>query len=360
LKVFAQIHRDSLAKTPVRAARACENYHNVKSRQALFSRFAAAAAACYQQCAMRRAVIDIGTNTVKLLVADVQQGQAVTVLSKDKTTRLGEGVDERRQLLPASIARTIQAVREFQAEAETLGATDIIALTTSASRDATNRDEFLDGVRQACGLEVKLISGEREAELIFRGVSNDPEWSGEPILVVDVGGGSAEFIQGRGGKMDLFQSLPLGALRLTEKFGGGRVGELRDHLRATLRPALARYEVKGRRLIGTGGTITTFGKICRASAPLANRGRRQPERLPYNSVDHLKLSYEHVRRLVDRLRAMPLAERKKVPGLPSDRADIIVAGGAVFLAAMEVLGADELTVSVRNLRYGALVEDVPR
>lgn len=291
---------------------------------------------------MRRAVIDIGTNTVKLLVADVRQGQVVTVLFKDRTTRLGERVDERSQLLPAAIARTIQAVNEFRAEAKSLGATDIIALTTSASRDAANRDEFLDGVRQTCGLEVELISGEREAELIFRGVSSDPEWSGEPILVVDVGGGSAEFIQGRAGRMELFHSLPLGALRLTEKFGEGRFGELCDHLRSTLGPALARYEAMGRRVICTGGTITTIARML------------------HRAVDHATISHESLGSLLHRLEAMSVAERKKVDGLPPERADIIVAGGAVFLVVMAVLDADELTVSVRSLRYGALVEGVPR
>jgi exopolyphosphatase/guanosine-5'-triphosphate,3'-diphosphate pyrophosphatase len=288
---------------------------------------------------MRRAVIDIGTNTVKVLVADVQQGQVVAILSKDKTTRLGEGVDGCGKLLPAAIARTIQTVNEFRAEAKALGATDVIALTTSACRDAANRDEFLDGVRRTCGLEVKLISGEREAELIFRGVSSDPAWSGEPILVVDVGGGSAEFIQGCGGKMELFQSLPLGALRLTEQFGEGRFPELCEHLRTVLRPALARYEVKGCRLLGTGGAITTFARML------------------HGAVDHAAISREPLTALVRRLEAMPLAERKKTSGLPPERADIIVAGGAVFDVAMEMLGAVELTVSVRNLRYGALVTD---
>jgi exopolyphosphatase/guanosine-5'-triphosphate,3'-diphosphate pyrophosphatase len=286
---------------------------------------------------MRRAVIDIGTNTVKLLVADVTRGQVVPVSAKDRTTRLGEGVSEGGRLLPAAIARTIQAVNEFQSEALALGATEITVLTTSASRDAANRDEFFEGVRRVCGLEVKLISGEREAELVFRGVSSDPRWSVEPMLIVDVGGGSAEFIQGREGKRELFQSLPLGALRLTEKFGEGKFAELCKDLRTTLRPALARYGIRGRRMIGTGGTITTLARIERGT------------------VDHATISRERLEALVQRLEAMPLAERKKVPGLPSERADIIVAGGAVFLVAMEVLDAGEITVSVRNLRYGALV-----
>jgi len=286
---------------------------------------------------MRRAVIDIGTNTVKLLVADVARGQVVPLLAKDRTTRLGERVNEGGQLLPAAIARTIQAISEFQSEAMALGATEVSALTTSASRDAANRDEFFEGVRRVCGLEVKLISGEREAELIFRGVSSDPKWSVEPVLVVDVGGGSVEFIQGLEGKKELFQSLPLGALRLTERFGEGKFVELSGDLCATLRSALARYSIRGRRMIGTGGTITTLAQIERGA------------------VDHVTISREKLEALVQRLEAMPLVERKKVPGLPPERADIIVAGGAVFLVAMEVLDAGEITVSIRNLRYGALV-----
>ena len=286
---------------------------------------------------MRRAVIDIGTNTVKVIVADVQQGQVVPVVMKDRTTRLGEGVDQNRCLSVAAITRTLQAIDDFHAEAKALGGTNIIALTTSACRDAANRNEFFDAVRQKCGLEVQLISGDREAELILQGVSSDPEWMSAPLLVMDVGGGSAEFIQGRDGKMELFKSLPLGALRLTEQFGEGRLAELREHLHAVLRPALARYKTGDGQMIGTGGTISTFA------------------RMEWGAVDHVKISREALLESVQRLGAMPLAERKEVSVVPPERADIIVAGGAVFLVAMEVLGADELTVSVRNLRYGALL-----
>jgi len=286
---------------------------------------------------MRRAAIDIGTNTVKVLVADVQQGQMVTVLHKDRVTRLGEGVDEERCLSAAAIARTLQAVDEFRLEAKASGAVHIIALTTSACRDATNRNEFFDAVRQKCGLEVQLVTGDQEAELIFRGVSSDPEWVGTSLVVVDVGGGSAEFIEGEDGKMELFQSLPLGALRLTEQFGEGKLTELCEHTRKFLRPALTHYKLSNGRMIGTGGTISTFA------------------RMEWGAVDHVKISREALLGSIQRLDAMPLAKRRKVPNLPADRADIIVAGGAVFLVAMELLGADELTVSVRSLRYGALL-----
>jgi exopolyphosphatase/guanosine-5'-triphosphate,3'-diphosphate pyrophosphatase len=288
---------------------------------------------------MRRTVIDIGTNTVKLLVADVSQHQIVPIATKDRTTRLGEGVDDSKRLLPAAMARTVRAIQDFLAEARGMGATDCVAVATSAARDAANCDEFLGQVRHVCGLDVELISGEREAELIFRGVSSDPEWSGTSILVVDVGGGSAEFIQGIGGKMGLFQSLPLGALRLTEKFGEGRFAELCEYLTRTLRDALAGFDASGCRLIATGGTMVTLARV------------------ECGAADHATISRAKLQALVRRLEAMPLAERKKVPGLPPERADIIVAGGVVLLMAMDVLEASELTVSVRNLRYGALVSD---
>src|SRR5579862_6164303 len=140
---------------------------------------------------MRRAVIDIGTNTIKVLVAEVEQGQVVPVIHRDHVTRLGEGVDERGFLSAAAMDRALRAIDQFHLSAREAGALHIIALTTSACRDAGNRDEFFEAVRRASALEVQLISGEREAELIFKGVSSDREWAKERLLVMDVGGGSA-------------------------------------------------------------------------------------------------------------------------------------------------------------------------
>jgi exopolyphosphatase/guanosine-5'-triphosphate,3'-diphosphate pyrophosphatase len=311
---------------------------------------------------MRRAVIDIGTNTVKLLVADVQDGAVKPVLSKDATTRLGEGVNESKRLSRVAIARTVQAIADYLTEARALGASDVMALTTSAARDAVNRDEFLDEVRDKSGLEVQVIAGQREAELIFCGVSGDPAWSSQPILVLDVGGGSAEFIQGEAGQIERFQSLPLGAIRLTEQFGDD-FAALIGFLRETLHKSLTGYDLQKRRMIGTGGTITTLARID-AVGRVPSRGAvgtetpaegSGPTTASHVNVDHASISQEKMRALATRLNALPLAERKKVPGLPPERADIIVAGGAVFMVAMELLGAAELTVSVRNLRYGALL-----
>jgi exopolyphosphatase/guanosine-5'-triphosphate,3'-diphosphate pyrophosphatase len=289
-------------------------------------------------CGMRRAVIDIGSNTVKLLVADVAHGDLQPVLAKDTATRLGQGVQQAGRLDPAAISRTVNAIANFLAEARRLGAGDCTAITTSAVRRAANRAEFLAAVRDQCGLPVEVISGEREAELIFRGVASDPFWAAQPLLVMDVGGGSAEFIQGRPGQVERLESTPLGAVRLAEEFGEDRFAELSEYLRRALRDRLAHYDHR-RRLIGTGGTLTVLARVAQ-----------------HDPIDHARLEEGELRALVMKLNALPLAERRAVPGLPADRADIIVPGGLVYILAMEALGAFEIVVSTRNLRYGVLLE----
>ena len=286
---------------------------------------------------MRRGVIDIGTNTVKLLVADVRDGQVHPVVSKDQTTRLGEGVDATGELTPSAIGRTVAAVAGYVADAREHAVAKLTAVTTSAARDASNRQEFLDAIRRQCGLEVEVLSGQREAELIFRGVASDPAWSAGRLLVLDIGGGSAEFIHGSADKIGGWQSLPLGAVRLTEQFRERTFAELVEYLRTTLRVALAGFVEPGCQFIATGGATTTLGRIATGAA------------------DHAGLTFAEVSGLVTHLNALTLAERRQVPGLPADRADIIVAGGAVLMFAMEALGASGLMVSTRNLRYGVLL-----
>ena len=287
---------------------------------------------------MRRAVIDIGTNTVKLLVADVRNGQVFPLVSKDQTTRLGEGVFATRQLAPSAIDRTVTAIARYVADAHEHAVTDLTAFTTSAARDAGNRQEFLDAVRRQCGLEVAVMSGQQEAELIFRGVASDPLWAAQRLLVMDIGGGSAEVIQGRAGKMEHWTSLPIGAVRLTEQFRERSFAELATHLRSLLRSALADFTADGCQFVATGGATTTLGRVATGV------------------VDHASLTFEEISALVAQLNAMSLAERRQVPGLPPERADIIVAGGAALMFAMETLGVSALTVSTRNLRSGALLQ----
>ena len=287
---------------------------------------------------MRRAVIDIGTNTVKLLVADVREGQVFPIVSKDQTTRLGEGVAVTRQLSGAAIARTVSAIAGYVADTREQGVARLSVFTTSAAREARNQQEFLQAVRQQCGVEVAVLSGQQEAELIFCGVASDPHWSSQRLVVLDIGGGSAEIIRGQGGKIKKWASLPLGAVRLTELFRDRSFAELAAHLRTTFRSALADFADPDCHFIATGGASTTLGRVATGTA------------------DHANLTFAEVSGLVAQLNALSLTERQKIPGLPPDRADIIVAGGAVLMFAMEAVGTPVLTVSIRNLRYGALLK----
>ncbi len=285
---------------------------------------------------MRRAVIDIGTNTVKLFVADVRDGNVLPVFATDKTTRLGEGLHQCGKLSPAAIGRTVATISDYIRDAGKQGAAEIITLSTAAARDALNGDEFLQAVRQQCRQEVAIITGQREAELIFRGIASDPAFTGQALLGLDVGGGSAEFTQGKDGKLESWVCLPVGAVRLTEMLGDNFT-KVCAHLRRELPAKLAGFNAGNRKMVATGGGITTLA------------------RMAHNPTDHARFTLAELRSWGERLSALPLVERKKVPGLPPERADIIVAGGAVYVVAMEILGAKTLTVSVRNLRYGALL-----
>src|SRR5580765_3776931 len=162
----------------------------------------------------RRAVIDVGTNSVKLLVADVTGRNVEPLLEDGRQTRLGKGFYETHRLQAVAIAQTALAVGEFCKAAEKLGAVNIRVIATSAARDAENPGELIAAVQKACGLRLEVISGEQEAEWAFRGAMSNPKLSRAPLLLLDVGGGSTEFILGQGDEISFRHSYPLGAVRL--------------------------------------------------------------------------------------------------------------------------------------------------
>ncbi|MFA5192439.1 MAG: Ppx/GppA phosphatase family protein [Verrucomicrobiia bacterium] len=299
----------------------------------------------------RLAAIDIGTNTIKLLVAATKDGALAALHEDSQTTRLGENVSATKRLAPEAIERTAAGIAAFAARAREMGAVKILAVSTSGAREADNTGQFLARVREAAGLEVEIISGEREAELIFAGVSTDASIRGQRLLVMDVGGGSGELIIGQNGKAEDRVCLPVGAVRLTERFVRGdpisndELESLRAHARECLQPALARFPLDGRIMIGTGGTVTTAAAIDQSLA-----------RFSIEKINRYSLTRQRLAGMLDRLRRLPLAERRNVPGLPPKRADIIVAGLAVYVVAMEMAGIERLTVSTRGLRFGLLAE----
>ena len=311
---------------------------------------------------VRRAVIDVGTNSIKLLVADVAGPEVQPVWEGSIQTRLGQGFYETQRLQPGPIAQTAEAVAVYAETALRHDATALRVIATSAARDAVNPEDLLKAIKASSGLPVDIISGEQEAEWAFRGVTTDPSYARRPLLLLDVGGGSTEFILGQGGQKHFAQSFPLGTVRLLEKIPHSdpptahELAEcrawLKDFLQVTVRPqlepALKRETKAGTvELVGTGGTT---GILARMEGQLESFDREQ--------IEQTRLSQERVQWHVNHLWCLPLAQRQQIIGLPKKRADVILTGVVIYEAVMAEFGFNELRVSTRGLRYAALMDGV--
>ncbi|MEW5761856.1 MAG: Ppx/GppA phosphatase family protein [Bacillota bacterium] len=286
----------------------------------------------------RTAVIDIGTNSTRLLVADVDAaGRLAVVKTALATTRLGEGMAG-GALTPAGMRRTVEAIGTFRAAAEALEAGKVVAVATSAVREAANRAVFLRLARESCGLEVRVLSGEEEAILSRQGALAGLPVDPERALVIDIGGGSTEFCWQEEGRLG-WASLPLGAVRLTEV-------EIDDAaLAEALEPVLGELRRRPRDPVGVGGTITTL-------AAMAQRLEvYDPAR-----VHGYVLALDEVDRLLALLLASTLEERRRLPGLQPERADIIPAGARILRAVLHGLGAQSIRVSEYDLLHGIALE----
>ena len=308
----------------------------------------------------RRAVVDVGTNSIKLLVADVIGNDVRPVHEESRQTRLGKGFYVTHRLQPESVACTAEAVWDFALTAREKNATSIRVIATSAARDAVNPGDLTSAIERACGLKVEIISGEREAELVFQGVTTDSELAKEPLLLLDVGGGSTEFIVGRGAHNHFARSFPLGTVRLLERFPHSDPparaeylschGWIKDFLRQEVRPQLEPVLQRERQigdvlLVGTGGTTSILARI-ESGLDRYDRERIEATRL---SLNQLKA---HRRRFW----SLPLARRKDIPGLPRSRADVILTGVAIYEGIMDEFGFRQLRVSTRGLRFAAVME----
>lgn len=287
---------------------------------------------------IRVAAVDLGTNSTRLLVADVHDGRIEEVARRLEITRLGEGVDSRRRLLPLPIARVRNCLVEFRREIERLGAERTLAFGTSAVREAENGEAFLGEVEWSYGFATRLLSGDEEAQLTFRGASSGRDLP-QDTLVVDVGGGSTELIVGGGGTVDSHHvSLELGCVRLTERFGDDV-----DAAAASIRALLPELSVS--RGVGVAGTITS----------LAALDLHLVEYDPSRVHGH-RLSRASVEQQLARLAALPLDDRRRVPGLEPDRAPVIVAGAVIVREVLERYGLGALEVSEHDILHGAALE----
>jgi len=297
----------------------------------------------------RVAAVDVGTNSVRLLVADVDgpNGPLTTIDRRTRITRLGQGVDERRVLDGDAIARTLAVLEEYAQGIRDHGATRVRVSATSASRDAANRADFFDPAERLLGVRPELISGEEEAVLEFTGATHglaEPE----PYLLIDVGGGSTEFIAGVD-KPDGLISIDIGCVRLTEQYLHGdppapeelsvAVSVVRDNLADVDRAVPGAAHAKT--MIGTAGTVWTMGAI-ELGVDASESGR----------IHHSRLSRAAAEEIFRTLATEPVEVRRHNPGLEPGRVDVIVGGIIVVVTAMRHWGFDELLVSEADILDG--------
>jgi exopolyphosphatase/guanosine-5'-triphosphate,3'-diphosphate pyrophosphatase len=295
----------------------------------------------------RVASIDIGTNTILLLVAEIDKGVLKPLLEKETIVRLGEGVQQNGVLLEGAMERGIQTLTQYLKECEGMGVQRIFAAGTSALREAKNARDFLKRVEEQRNLAIEIISGEEEAQLSFLAVARDLRNLEEPILVVDVGGGSTEFVVGKGNQISHWVSLPVGSVRFTEQFllsdpirqeeWGNMENEIMKGLGKVPPPQ------KPFTLVAVGGTATTLASV-----------EMGLEHFIYEKIHHFILGGKALKSQLILYRSRTLEERRKIPGLFPARADVILAGGAILYFAMEKFGVPSVLISCHGVRYGLI------
>jgi exopolyphosphatase/guanosine-5'-triphosphate,3'-diphosphate pyrophosphatase len=283
---------------------------------------------------VRVAAVDLGTNTTRLLVADVDDGQVAEVHRETHITRLGEDVDTRKRLLPIPIARVRIVLSDYRRTLERLGAERTLVVATSAVRDAENGEAFLGEIEWSYGFATRLVSGGEEAQLTRRGVEPQPG-----TLVLDIGGGSTELIVD-----DFHVSLDMGSVRYTERFVQTDPPSRKelDACRRASRDVLAAHaDVHAARAVGVAGTVTTLAAL--------DLGL---ERYDRERVHGHRLTRDGAAAQLERLAALPLPERREVSALDPERAPVIVAGAVILLVVLDTFGLGAIDVSERDILDG--------
>ncbi|HNQ73364.1 MAG TPA: Ppx/GppA family phosphatase [Verrucomicrobiota bacterium] len=311
---------------------------------------------------LRRAAIDVGTNSVKLLIAEIQGKEIHALCEASNQTRLGQGFYQTRHLQPEAIALTAQAVADYVRQARAWACETVRVFSTSVAREAVNAAALVEAIQQRTGIAVEIISGAQEADWVFRGVLSNAALPAGPLLLLDVGGGSTEFILGWQQRRLFSHSFPLGSVRLLETFPISDPptpaelhavtlqvrGLLTEQVAPVLTPAWQREIPRPAappQLVGTGGAATI---LARMAAQLHTFDRAQ--------IEATRISAAWVTQQTEQLWRLPLAERRQLIGLPPSRADVILTGAVIYQAIMECLQFRELRVSTRGLRFAAVLD----
>jgi exopolyphosphatase / guanosine-5'-triphosphate,3'-diphosphate pyrophosphatase len=298
--------------------------------------------------AMRVAVIDIGTNSTRLLIADVADGQVSQVERRTTVTNMGRGVDHTNLICTEAIDEVCDVIADYKARYEEMGAERVMAIATSAVRDAVNGEAFIAELRERFDLDAQLLTGDEEARLTYLGATAHRS-EDDATLVFDIGGGSTELIVGRGHEMGFHTSLQAGTIRQSERHlttDPPNPHELED-LAADVRQLIERAVAANAgavptRAIAVAGTPTSLAAVDQELEPY------DPER-----VHGYRLGLWRIQRMLSRLSSLPLAERLRVPGLHPGRAPTIVAGTVILVQVMRAFGLQEVEVSELDILHGS-------
>jgi exopolyphosphatase/guanosine-5'-triphosphate,3'-diphosphate pyrophosphatase len=307
---------------------------------------------------MRIAAIDIGTNSIHMIVAEIRADLSYDVIDREKEmVRLGAGGLDGRALTPEAVHAALQVLSKFRRLAESHRVDEVIAVATSATREAENGGEFLRMITQQTGIRPRVISGTEEARLIHQAAVYGVSQPGDTVVVIDIGGGSVEVTRGSGPTIDAARSFKLGVIRLTERFvksdpiDGKDQRKLVRHIEAEVGRYLDQIVRAGfDRVIGTSGTILSLGAVIAAAEGKSPGATLRNRRIPAKQL----------RRVRKELTALDLEHRLRVPGLEPRRADLAVAGVILIDEILRRLGAGEITLSDLSLREGLILDYIAR
>ncbi len=307
---------------------------------------------------MRLAAIDIGTNSIHMIVVELRADLSFQVIDREKEmVRLGAGGLDGRALTPEAMHASLQVLSKFRRLAESHSVDQVIAVATSATREAENGGDFLKAVTQQTGIRPRVISGTEEARLIHLAAVYGVGLPGDVAVVIDIGGGSVEVTRGTGSSVDLGRSFKLGVIRLTERFIKTDPLERRDerklvrHVDEEIGKYLDQIARAGfDRVIGTSGTILSLGAVVAAA----------DGKTPPTTLRNRRIPAKQLRRVRKDLVAIDLEERLRVPGLEPRRADLAVAGAILLDLIVRRLGANDITLCDMSLREGLVLDYIAR